>query len=396
MSIAPLIPGGPSLPPASREGPLAAITVAVKDVIDVAGVPTGAGNPSWRAAARPADHDALCVAALRMAGVQIVGKSVTDEFAYSMQGTNAHYGTPANPRWPDRVPGGSSSGSASATAAGLVEVGLGTDTAGSIRVPAAYCGLFGMRPTHGAIDVTGVLPLAPSFDTVGWLARDIATVGRVGDVLLPPATASATAHRVIVAADALALCSPAARAAVTGLIERIGIPARIEDTGLWSHPTRIAKAYAHLSMIEIWQSWGPWLLECRPELGTGVAQRFCDAQRTAAYGLDPTAVEFRRALAQRAHELLAGGDMLVVPATAYPAPLRSASHAQLTEVRSTLLQLCGVVGLAGLPAVVVPVAPVDGLPYGVCFIGGRGRDRDLIDSLAAIPQEQRPQSWIQS
>lgn len=179
---------GEPLVAGADQGPLRGLTVAVKDLFAVAGHRAGAGNPAWLAEAAPAAEHAPAVAALLAAGADVTGLAQTDELAYSLSGTNVHYGTPPNPTAPGVIPGGSSSGPASAVALGLVDVGLGTDTGGSVRVPASYCGLFGIRPTHGAVSAAGVVPLAPSFDTVGWLTRDAATLARVGAVLLPPPT----------------------------------------------------------------------------------------------------------------------------------------------------------------------------------------------------------------
>src|SRR5262245_20127130 len=155
-------------------GPLAGLTFAAKDLFDIAGSRVCAGNPDWLRTHAPAEKTAPAVQILLGAGATLVGKTLTDELAFSMSGENIHYGTPLNPAAPDRIPGGSSSGSASATASKLVDFALGTDTSGSIRVPASYCGLFSMRPTHGRISCQGVVPLAPSFDTIGWFARDAA------------------------------------------------------------------------------------------------------------------------------------------------------------------------------------------------------------------------------
>ena len=156
----------------SGTGPLAGLGFAVKDLIDVAGVPTGGGNPDWpRFAPTPTRH-AWVVQTLLEAGASVVGKTVTDEVSLGILGENAHDGTPLNPAAPERVPGGSSSGSASAVAAGDCDFALGTDSGGSVRVPASFCGLYGIRPTHGRIDFTGITVQAPSADTCGWFARD--------------------------------------------------------------------------------------------------------------------------------------------------------------------------------------------------------------------------------
>ncbi len=146
---------------ATGEGPLSGLTFVVKDIIDVAGHRTGCGNPTWLATHPPATVHAVCVEQLLAAGGRAVGKTISDEIAFSLLGENHFYGTPLNPAAPDRIPGGSSSGSASAVACGLADFALGTDTGGSVRVPASNCGLWGLRPSHGFVSVAGVMPFAP-------------------------------------------------------------------------------------------------------------------------------------------------------------------------------------------------------------------------------------------
>src|SRR5947208_13011229 len=173
-------------------GMLDGLCFAVKDVIDVAGWKTGCGNPTWRDSHPSAVANAVCVEQLLRAGARCVGKTISDELAFSLLGQNHFYGTPLNPRAADRVPGGSSCGSASAVACGLVDFALGTDTGGSTRVPASNCGIWGFRPSHGFVSVAGVNPLAPSFDTVGVLARSADVLAKVGVVLLAGAQLSAS------------------------------------------------------------------------------------------------------------------------------------------------------------------------------------------------------------
>src|SRR5712671_3391861 len=170
--------------PATKDGPLRDLCFAVKDLIDVAGHPTGCGNPTWLATHPPASVSAVCVEQLLAAGAQCEGKTITDELAFSLLGENHFYGTPLNPSAPDRVPGGSSSGSASAVACGLVDFALGTDTGGSVRVPASNCGIWGWRPSHGLISVAGVMPFSPTLDTVGVFARSAETLQRIARALL--------------------------------------------------------------------------------------------------------------------------------------------------------------------------------------------------------------------
>ena len=198
----------PDVPvPNAPAGPLAGLTLGVKDIFDVAGYPTGCGNPTKRAEAeaKPAKASAPAVARLLAAGARFVGKTHTAELAFSLDGRNDHYGTPINPAAPGRVPGGSSSGSASAVAAKLCDFALGSDTGGSVRGPASFCGIIGLRPTHGRIDIGGAMPLAPSLDTVGWFAHDFDVFERVGAVLLGEDAAGPDLARVVAAKDAFAL-----------------------------------------------------------------------------------------------------------------------------------------------------------------------------------------------
>ena len=168
----------------ASHGPLRGLKFAVKDIYDVAGHRTGFGNPDWLRTHGPAAQTAPVVQRLLDAGAHLVGKTHTDELTWSFTGENAHYGAPVNVNAPGRVTGGSSSGSASAVAAGVVDFAVGSDTGGSVRLPASFCGILGMRPTYGRIPLDGVCPLAPSFDTCGWFARDVGVFERVGRTLL--------------------------------------------------------------------------------------------------------------------------------------------------------------------------------------------------------------------
>ncbi|RZL08070.1 MAG: amidase, partial [Rubrivivax sp.] len=210
-----LVPG----PACEREptggGALDGRRLAVKDLIDVGGAPTCAGNPDWAAGHAVPEADAACVARLRAVGARVVGKTITDELAFSLEGENAFDDTPRHPLDENRLPGGSSSGSAAAVAWGDADLALGTDTGGSVRVPASFCGVAAMRPTHGRIPLTGVVPFAPSFDTVGWFAHDVPTLRAVGHALLgSDPDAARPALRPCVALDALALADADVREAL--------------------------------------------------------------------------------------------------------------------------------------------------------------------------------------
>jgi amidase len=356
------------------EGPLAGLAFAVKDLIDVAGTVTGAGNPDWRRTHAPALSHAPTVARLLDAGARLAGKTVTDELAFSLEGANAHDGTPRNPRCPDRLPGGSSSGSAVAVAAGLVDVALGTDTGGSVRVPASFCGVFGFRPSHGRLPLDGVMPFAPSYDTMGWFARDGATLARVGAALLGGAAAAAPS-RFLLARDAFELCDPPCAAALLSKAESIGIHRWVslfdDQQAHW------LECYRVLQGSEIWSCLGPWIASTQPRFGAAIAPRFADAAQIAP-ALVEEYIAVRRSIAARLAALLPAGTALVLPTAPCIAPLKDSLGAAMGEFYRRALTLTSAAGHAGLPQLSLPVAEVDGCPVGLSLLAGRGGDEALL------------------
>jgi Asp-tRNA(Asn)/Glu-tRNA(Gln) amidotransferase A subunit family amidase len=364
---------GPLTAP-TGSGVLDGETVAVKDLFAVAGQRVGAGNPAWLAVAPVEAIHASAVARLLDAGAALAGIAQTEEFAYSLTGANAHYGTPPNPRAPGRISGGSTSGPATAVAAGQAGIALGTDTGGSVRVPAAYQGLWGVRPTHGAVPAGGLLPLAPSFDTVGWLTRDAATLARVGDVLLPADAAALPAPAPLVLSDALlALAAPDVR----DVVGRLGRDAGAQPVDWAPEPAWLA-AFQTLQAAEAWAVHGAWLAGRMDTLGPAVRGRF---ERARAVGAADA--EAARAAVGQAREQIRGrlGErVLMLPSTATVAPRPEEAEAAR---EATMLLTC-IAGIGGLPAVSVPVTTSSGLPAGACLVGPAGSDRALLD-LAARP-----------
>lgn len=369
---------GEPLVAGAEDGPLAGETIAVKDLYDVEGHAVGAGNPAWLAAASPAAASAPVVSALLAAGASVRGISRTDEFAYSLAGTNHHYGTPPNAAAPGRVPGGSSSGSAAAVALGEASIGLGTDTGGSIRVPAAYQGLFGIRTSHGVVRREGLLPLAPSFDTVGWLTRDAGVLARVGDVLLPGAPTSAD-RRLITVPSLLALADADVAAAVAGWQPDLGLRLPeawpLDDLSLWR------EAFVTLQGWEAWQTHGAWLRGRLDSLGPDVRSRFEKASTVTEH--DATAARQTIEVARGTIRDLVADRILVLPAAPTVAPLLGPGLAErLQSARTATLTLTCLAGIGGLPAVTVPLTTAAGLPCGVCLVAAPGRDRDLLEMVA--------------
>ena len=361
-------------------GPLAGLSAAVKDMYDIAGERAGGGNPDWLASTKPATANATAVDTILGAGATIVGKAICDEFFYSVAGINAHYGTPPNLRAPGRIPGGSSSGSAAATAAGACDFALGSDTGGSVRIPASFCGLYGIRTTHGRVDTKGCMDMAPSFDTIGWLANGPGVFRRVGAVLLGGESAPAHISNLLIADDGFAEADAAVVKLLRAALDRMqgdlpkAEPVRLAPGGLdqWREAVRVIQAY------EIWQVYGRFVEEKHPKLGPGVAERMKAASTVTAAQAD--AARAVRAGA-RAHlrNLIKPGTVVALPTAPSIAPLIDTPAAALETHRLQVMRLTCSAGLAGLPQVNLPAGTVSGCPAGLSFIGWAGGDEAMLE-----------------
>ncbi|MEO9615905.1 MAG: amidase [Nitratireductor sp.] len=367
----------------AASGPLSGLTLAVKDIFDVAGMKTGCGNPDREAEAGIAERTAPAVERLLKAGARFLGKTQTDELAFSLMGQNAHFAHPVNPAAPERVTGGSSSGSAAAVAAGLADIATGSDTGGSIRAPASFCGLVGLRTTHGAISLDGAMPLAPSFDTFGWFARDIDTYARVGELLLGNGTdrsGNGPALRPVRLAvlDDLVLGPAEADeyrrmaaivATVLGEAEEAPALSLTIDDLYW--------AFRKLQAYEAWAAHGQWLSVKDRHLGPGVRERF-DFGREI--GPDAAAAEtgLRDALRGELAALLGENGVLVLPTVPGAAPRTDAPFEALQAYRERALGLLCLSGLSGFPQITLPLGQVDGAPFGISLLGPAGGDLTLI------------------
>jgi len=371
------VPHGRVVRSPRKTGPLSGLSIAVKDLFDWAGVPTGAGNPAWLDSHPVPSADAAVLSALLDSGAALVGKSVTDELAYSILGENFHYGTPRNTAAPGRVPGGSSSGSAAAVAASLVDAALGTDTGGSVRVPAAYCGLFGLRTTHGLVARSGLVPLAPSFDTVGWMARTIAPVSSLAAVLLPAADLAWS--KVWTLPETEALVDTETRQGVGTVVRSLGLPSAglVGLTEAYGGLEGLRKLYATLQGWEAWQTHGGWITERKPIFGPAIAQRFLTASLVTDEEADAAREQMLRFRVDL-RSVLGKTGVLVLPASAGPAPLIGETEEKVAEIRSRTMRLTCAAGLAALPQITVPLRGSDGLPRGVGLLGPAASDQALI------------------
>lgn len=364
-------------------GPLQGLTMGVKDVFDIAGQRTGNGHPLWLETHPPAERSASTVDRLLDAGADLVGKTHTDELAYSLNGENFHYGTPVNPKAPGRIPGGSSSGSAAAVAGNLVAFALGTDCGGSVRLPASYCGIFGIRTSHGLIPTDGVARLAPTFDTIGWFARDAALLQRIGEILLPP-SAPFMPQRLLIAVDAFAATIPAVASALVPAIAMVRQKfANVREQRVYSGAsTDWANTFRVLQGAEIAAQHGEWIDRHGPTFGPGVRERFAWTRRIASADV-AVAQEARKRIAARMRGLLRDDAFLLLPTAPGIAPSVGTPTEELEAFRGQALTQLSIAGLARLPQVSLPLATLDGCPIGLSIIAPRGRDRGLLDWIAA-------------
>jgi amidase len=366
--------------PRASTGPLSGLTFGVKDLFDVAGYPTSGGQPFLLAMSGIKTRHAETVERLLQAGASFVGKTVTDELAFSVNGQNAHFGSPINGAAPDRISGGSSSGSASAVSNGLCDFALGTDTGGSVRAPANHCGLIGLRPTHGRVSLRGALDMAPSLDTCGWFARDIDTFDRVGEVLLgedaQPLPSQVRLLRSPQLDDLLlSPAKPAVLAAMEQVVNRLGaahvLPADAFD---------IESMYWSVRHIQGHETWGvnrALITRYAPPLGPGVAERFAwSSQVTDAQMEEGRAL--RAQLRQRWLAVLGQDGVLVMPTMPDIAPLCSQSEGELDDFRQRAVRLLCLAGLTGCPQISLPLASREGAPLGVSLMAAPGNDRSLI------------------
>jgi len=366
--------------PNAESGPLAGLDLGVKDIFDVAGYPTGCGNPDRFEEAEPALATASAVQALLDSGARFAGKTQTEELAFSLMGVNAHFPSPVNSAAPERVCGGSSSGSAAAIAGGLVPLATASDTGGSVRAPASFCGMVGLRTTHGRIPLDHTMPLAPSLDTFGWFAKDIHLYEKVGGVLLGDDSHKGRLRRAmrIEILDDMVL-GPDEAAAYAGMADRLsaffGPPSAspsfsqgIDDL-YWS--------FRKIQGFEAWQCHGDWLSKKDRHLGPGVKERFEFGSTIDEETVLRERVR-REAFRSELADLLGDDGVLILPTVPGAAPLKSASFDDMQAYRERAMRLLCLSSLSGFPQITLPLGKASGAPFGISLLGPKGSDRQLI------------------
>ena len=360
-------------------GPLSNMTFAAKDIFDIKGFVTGGGNPDWKATQNPAEQTAWAVQMLVDAGAVMVGKTLTDEITRGIFGENAHYGTPVNSNALGRVPGGSSSGSASAVAGTLVDFALGSDTGGSVRVPASFCGLYGLRPTHGRIPLSGVLPQSSSYDTVGWFARDIETFSKVGTVILQSDISNTLPKKVVIAEDAFELLDRSTYEALQPSVRRIckliggESIVRLSETTL----AEWRDQQGTLQSREAWDTVKNWIDEVNPRFSFEVTERYILAKHISDEEI-LSAEKVKAQIVSRMSHILANNAVILLPTTVGPAPPTGQKLSDRTNLRLKTSQLTCIAGTTGGPQINLPLAEEDGFPIGISILGSPGDDEMLI------------------
>ena len=379
-------------------GILTGLRFAVKDLIDIGGYKTSCGNPTWRDTHPKAATNAVCVDQLLLAGAECVGKTITDELGFGLSGENFFYGTPLNPRAPNRVPGGSSCGSASAVACGIVDFALGTDTGGSVRVPASNCGIFGMRPSHDRISIAGVNPFAPSFDTVGVLACSIEVLTKAASVLLAcDIPSSFGVGKVHLLEEAFAISDAEVQDALAKPVDLIKtiFSGKVEKTSLKDIGEQASQSglkdwcntYYHVQWAEIWSCLGTWVEEAKPEFGPTTKMNF-EFVKNMDRAAIVKAVRQREDYLLLLNEFLGPNDLLCMPTTPALAPIKGSLGLDRTvgDYYPRTLSLTAVAGIGRLPQVTLPVADVSGVPIGLSLLAKQGRDGFLLAAAQSLAQ----------
>ncbi len=395
-SFGAFVPGPAVTAPPTADGPVSGLSFAAKDLFDIAGLVTGCGNPDWARTHPPARTHAWAVARLLAGGAVLAGRTITDEISLGLLGRNQFFGMPINPAAPDLMPGGSSSGSAAAVAGGLVDIAIGSDSGGSVRIPASFCGLFGLRPTHGRLPVSGLMTQSASFDTVGFFARDPITFAIAGRWLLAEADPPASPGTLLVATDAFAAAEPVVRAALAPALQAL--------RGLFASSREIVVApeglaewrdrQRRLQQQEYYATFREWINQTNPRFSFEVARSLAAGALLA--DIDMTADRsFRATLRERMDDMLPPGTVLCLPTSPVLPPRRSACLTAMAEVGRRIVMLTCIAGLTGLPQISLPLGDSDGIPVGISLIGARGSDAVLLALASAFRNEDASENAIQ-
>ena len=369
----------------NRAGKLSSLTFAVKELYDIKGLITGSGNAHWKNTHPVAQVTAPSVEILLNEGATLMGKTISDEMAFSLDGENVHYGTPLNPKCPDRIPGGSSSGSASVVAGGLVDFALGTDTAGSVRIPASYCGIYGFRPTHGAISLENIHPMAPSFDVVGWFARTPDVLARVGSVMLDIEVPEFTVGKFVIVRDLFDTKDPRIASKYDVFIQGLSkFPVEIVEAELGKPDFQTwIEVLRNIQWWELNQAHGEWIFQNLDTFGEEIRDRLEKISSVTRDEMEEKR-RVRQQLISYIENIIPPGAIAVFPTAPHAAPLKGRSINEARASRANIMRHTCISTVAGLPQVSIPLIEEEGCPAGISFLGARGQDGQLLAAAQAF------------
>jgi amidase len=378
-----------------NSGALDYLTFAVKDVIDVVDYKTGCGNPTWLSQQKKCKVNAACVEQLLTAGATCVGKTILGEFCSGTLGLNHFYGMPLNPLAPDRVPGGSSSGSASIVASGEVDFSLGTDVAGSMRVPASFCGIYGLRPSFGTISMSGVKSFASTFDTVGIFSNKLNILAVVYEVLSGKKSEQDAwqVNKFFVIEDFLRIVSPEQSEKFQRFIAESCQALKLEPTYIQLKEIHneimdpivgLSPIFRNIFCVEIWETLKDWIKEVNLEFSKNTFVNFSQIAKADKKILSES---FNRmeVYSVAINKLLSTNSLLCIPTTPDVAPFRNREFKQVNEFDyDKLTPLVSISSLAKLPQINIPIQVMGSPPLGISLLSGNGKDLFLIDVVKKI------------
>ena len=367
----------------TKTGLLNKLNFVVKDMCKIKDHRTSCGNPDFYLKCEPADDFAPFLKKILMAGATLKGITICDEFFYSLIGENGHYGTPINLNAPGCVPGGSSSGSAAALTTNLYDFSIGSDTGGSVRVPASFCGLFGIRPTHNRINTEGVYPMAPSFDTLGWFSKDIDIFKKISSILLNPNEKTGFSFKeFVIAEDILELANPEIVKLFNNYINN-KFP-EIKKIYLSMHDKdEIANNFRILQGGEIQENIIPWILKNKPKISPEINNRIEMAMKITKDEINQ-ALKFRENLKKEIELTLPEGLIALFPTTPFSSPKCGQSDEQLSSCRKKLMEFTSIAGMTSRPQISIPKFKDNTGPIGISLLGWRYSDEILLENITNL------------
>lgn len=363
-----------------NKGQLKELTFAAKDVFKILGSTYGNGHPKWLETNTPDDFTTSIIMKLLEEGADLVGKTVCDELCFSISGENWNYGSPINPHDPRRYAGGSSSGSGVAVAGGLVDFSLGSDCLGSVRVPASYNGVLGMRPTYERVPNDGEAPYCESMDVLGYMSSDTEVFRKISKVILGEDKNNTRFKKLLVAKDCFDIVDTGVKEALRPAMEYIGDNIDlIEEIDI--SPVNISEwvdIFRYIQGYEVWESYGGWIRKYRPRLSRGPKERleWASSIRLEQY---QDALNKRLEIIDRINSVVCEDTLLCMPTVASIAPLRTTSLKEINKIRAQSSALLCISPLTGIPQVTLPMVKQHNLPLGISLLGAQGRDLSLVN-----------------